>query len=431
MRIERESHTLSNGLRVLLLHRPRLPILSLTLMVRAGVVTEDPTLPGLVHLTTSLFPQGTVRRNAVELAEAVDSLGAGLGVHADYDYLSLGLSSLAGDFDTAIDILAEVVVQPAFAEDELVRKRSDVLALLKRREDDPGYLVRRRFLERLYGVHPYARPLLGTEESIGRSTVGDIRAFYTSQIRPERSVLAVVGQIETARTLDALERAFVAWSPGATPPPSVPDVPTEAAPRFERIQKDGVTQASLRVGGLGISRRHDDYVPAALLNYVVGGSGFGSRLMRTLREEQGLTYGASSGFQARARGGAFIAGCQTSLETMQRALDELLRLIDEVGRDGITEAELDWAKRYFTGSLPLTLQTNDQLAMHLLEMELYDLPDEFWMREIEEMRATSLARVNDVARRYMVAESFLIVALADFGGHSLGDPRQARAGVSS
>ena len=198
------------------------------------------------------------------------------------------------------------------------------------------------------------------------------------------------------------------------------------APRFETLHKKGVTQASLRVGGIGIPRRHEDYVPAAILNYVIGGSGFGSRLMHSLREEQGLTYGASSAFQARALGGAFVAGCQTSLDTMQQALDETFRLLDQVGREGITEAELDWAKRYFTGSLPLTLQTNDQLAMHLLEMELYGLPDEFWMTEIEEMRETQLARVNEVAHRYVRPETFLAVALADLDTHTIQDPRAAQ-----
>ena len=427
MKIDHETHVLPNGLRVILLHRPQLPVVSFTLLVRAGVVTEDPSLPGLVHLTGSLFPQGTEARSAVELAEIVDSLGAGLGVHADYDYLSLGLSSLSRDFEAAAQILAEVVTRPAFAEEELARKRNDTLALLKRREDDPGYRVRRKFSECLYGVHPYARPLLGTEESVGRCTTERIRQFYDSQVRPDRSVLAVVGQIETGRAIRALEEAFASWMPGTEPAPAVPEVADQVQPRFESLHKKGVTQAALRVGGLGIPRRHADYVPAALLNYVIGGSGFGSRLMRALREEQGLTYGASSAFHCRALGGAFVTGCQTSLETMQQALNEMFRLLEDVGRDGVTADELEWAKRYFTGSLPLTLQTNDQLAMHVLEMELYGLPDEFWMAEIEEMRETSLDRVNEVAARYLVPERFLAVALADLDTHGVEDPRASRA----
>lgn len=423
MKIHHETHVLSNGLRVLLLDRPQLPVVSLTLLVRGGVVSEGEAETGLAHLTTALLPQGTLTRSAPELAEDVESLGASLGAHADYDFLTIGLSALSRDAGRGIEILADVVRNPAFRADELERKRNDALASLARRNDDPSYLVRKAYREQVYGMHPYARSVLGTEASVAGFTVDDVRRFYAASVVPGRTTLAVVGDLARSGAMEAVRESFQPWPGLPEPAPETVEVSHAPAGPLRQLQKDGVTQAALRIGGAGFGRSHPDNVPAMLLNYVVGGGGFASRLMKSLREEQGLTYGASSDFQTRALGGTFVCGCTTSLATMNRAAAEMVRVVDEVRDGGVTEEELDSAKRYFTGSLPLTLQTNGQLATHLLEMELYGLEDGFWMKEIEEMRETSLSRVNEVAGAYLDPSRFHVVALADFREHEIEDPR--------
>ncbi len=417
-----DRHRLPNGLTVFLLERRSLPLLSLTMLVPSGVNAETRTEAGLAHLTAALLPQGTATRDAVRLAEDVDALGASLGAHSDYDYSSVGLSCLARDAEAAISILAEVVTTPAFAEHEIERKRRDVLSVLERRKDDLVDRVRTRFGELMFGDHPYANPRLGYPESVAGLSSERVRGFYRTHYRPDEAMLAVVGDFTPSRMLATLTAAFGSWA--AAPALQPTHAPVLRADGFllDRIQKNDVSQATIRVGAPGFRRDAPEYTAAVLLNYVIGGSGFGSRLMKNLREEKGLTYGASSSFHTRKDAGYFIAGLQTGLATMEAALHEVILEVRAMRQNGVTEEELAWAKRYFTGSLPLGFQTNDQLATHVLEQALYDLEPEFWLREIERMSTATLAEVNAVAERYLTVENFTVVVLADFREHPLPEP---------
>lgn len=413
-RVEVVRHTLPNGLDLFLLERRTLPLLSITLLLPQGVNAEGPGQAGLSHLAASLLPQGTRHRDAVRLAEDVDALGASLGVHSDYDYTSVGLSCLARDAAEAISILAEVISEPALEDAEILRKRSDVLALLERRKDDATDRVRTRFAELLFGAHPYHHPRLGYPESVNALTNDTLRDFCRTHYHPRGAMLSVVGDFEPAAMLELLTRGFGPWQGGGAPVQLEPPIFRQPGVLVETIQKDDVAQATLRVGGPGFRRDHPDYAAANLLNYVLGGSGFGSRLMKNLREEKGLTYGAYSSFHTKKLAGAFLAGLQTSLDTMNAAMAELLSEITRMRDHGITQEELEWAKRYFTGSLPLSFQTNDQLANHVLEQALYDLEPEFWLREMERMKEATLEQVNAVATRYLRPETFTVVVLGDF-----------------
>lgn len=412
-------HTLENGLGLLLLERPQLPILSITTLLRAGVISESREEAGLSQLTASLLPRGTAKRDAVRLAEDVDALGASLGVHSDHDFSSVGISCLSRVGTEAVRILAEVVTSPAFDPEEVERRRNDVLSAIRRKNDDLVYLVRSRFQELVFGDHPYRLPLLGYEETVGRITPAEIRGFYERLYRPNNTLIAVAGDFRPAEMIELLEDAFGSWRPAPTPARELPPVPQPSGPHVERLQKDGVSQATLRVGLLGIPRNHPDYVVTTLMNYVLGGSGFGSRLMRSLREERGLTYGVYSSFHTRREHGYFFAGCQTGLDTMNAALagmiEEILRMRDH----GVTAEELERARSYYTGSLPLAFQTNDQLATLVLEQELYGLEPEFWNEEIRRIGAATTAEVSAAARTYLDPSRFTIVALADFTGRQL------------
>lgn len=413
-RIHVERHRLSSGLELLLVPRRELPIVSLTLLVRDGIAAELPGEGGLAHLTAVTFPQGTRTRSALQLSEAVESLGTSLGVHADYDHLSLGLSTLARDFDAALSLLAEVALQPAFALEEVERKRRDVLSHLERRKDDLTDRVRNRLAETLYGEHPYRNPRLGSTETVSVLAPESVFAFYERVFVASRCVLAIVGDIEPARLIDRIETAFGPWPQRAAPAPLPPPPSPRTIRGIETIEKRGVVQATIRAGSLSIARNDPDYAALQLVNYILGGSGLGSRLMRNLREERGLTYGVYSGFSARREAGHFSIGLQTSLESAELALREVLREVDRLLEDGVTDNELRWAERFFTGSLPLSFQTNDQLATYLLEQELFDLEDEFWMRDLERMKALSRADLDAAARRHIHPDQSAVVVLGDF-----------------
>ncbi len=191
------------------------------------------------------------------------------------------------------------------------------------------------------------------------------------------------------------------------------------------IQQD-VTQAYIRMGNIAIERNHPDYCAATVMNYILGGSGFGSRLMRNLREERGLTYGVHSNFWTRRQPGYFFAATQTGIATMNEAIEQMLLEFERFLDSGPTEQELEWAKKFFTGSLPLTLETNDQLAQKLLEQEFFGLEEEFWLRDLERMEAVTAEQVLGFARRHVHPNRFAIVVLADFRKQALEVPAVRR-----
>jgi zinc protease len=414
----RSRRVLPNGLTVLVLERRHLPIVSATLLVPAGVAAEPESDPGVAHFVSQLLPLGTSRRGAIELAEAVDGIGATLSTSCDFDYATVDLTGRAADARVLMETLSEVALGPAFQGEEIERKRSQILGYLEGRKDDHSSFVRERFFEAIYGAHPYHRTKEGTPESVGRMDWEAIVAFHGGRYVPVGSILALVGDIDADTALAWAEERFGTWATTASPKHAIPPMPTPTERAVVTIQQE-VTQATIRMGNIGLPRNHPDHNAAVVMNYILGGSGFGSRLMKNLREERGLTYGVHSNFWPRREPGYFFAATQTKVESMNEAIHEMLAEVERFRDEGVTDEELAWAKKYFTGSLPLTMETNDQIAAKLIEQEFYGLPDEFWLRDLTEMQAVTREQILDVARRSVHPEHFAIVVLADFREHPL------------
>jgi zinc protease len=412
---------LDNGLVVLALERRHLPTFSATLLLPAGVVAEPEGSGGAAFFASQLLPLGTHGHSAVSLAEEIDGLGASLGSGCDYDYATIEAHGLARDAEQLLRLLSEVASQAAFAEEEVERRRSQILALLRRRKDDTNDLVRNRFFELIYGPHPYRRSREGTEESVTNLSREDLLRFYRSHYGPDRTILAMVGDFDAEEAVGWAHAHLSGWAAANPPEDVLPAIPIAADRQVATIQHEA-TQATIRMGNLGFQRNHPDFPASVVMNYILGGAGFGSRLMVNLREEKGLTYGVSSNLWVRKHPGYFFVGTQTRLETMNEAIAEILLEIERFLETGATKEELAWAKRYLGGSLPLTLETNDQLAQKLLEQEFYGLPEEFWLADLDAMLAVDVERVNEVARRTIHPERFAIVVLSDFRGHSLTLP---------
>lgn len=454
--------TLPNGLRVIAVRRDHLPILSATVLLPAGTAMEAPGEAGLSAMTASLLTRGTIRRDAMEIAEAADGIGAGLGVSSDYDYTLAGTGCLSRDAAEALALLAEVLVTPSFPEDAVERRRGEILGLLERRRDDASDLARNRFLERIYGAHPYHHPREGLTSSVAGFTRGDLAAFYGRNYHPEGAVLAIVGDLDPARGFRLAADLFGGWgaveapatdvatgavgrggdslgrspsvppnvvAPGTAPartvqgtgsPPrpfrGIPPVIGDPGATFDRLQKDGLTQAVIRLGCPGIRRAAPDYLAAVVMNYLLGGSGAGSRLYQTLREERGLAYEVFSNVQPRRERGYFFASCHTAVDTADEALGVLRAELIRLCEDGATPVEVALARRFFTGSLPLGLETNDHLATNALAREFYGLDEEFWLRDIERLEAITVAEVNEAARSIIRTDRLTVVVAGDFRG---------------
>ena len=410
---DRIRHRLDNGLLLLVLPRRHLPTFAATLIVPAGTAVEPESLPGIAFFCSQMLPLGTTSRPALKLSEEIEGLGGSLSSGCDYDYASAEVTGLSRNAEPFLDILADVSLRPAFDPEEIERRRTQLLGLLARRKDDYPETVRTRFAQALYRDHPYRRIREGEPEAVARIGRDDLARFHGGRYGPDGSILAVVGDVDPDSMIRSVEERFGAWKGGDPTGEAEPESLGEGGRQVVEIQ-ESVAQAYIRVGNLGIPRNHPDYAAVVLANYLLGGGGFGSRLMTRLREEKGLTYGAYSGFVVRRRSGHFSAVMQTGIETMNEALGEMLDVIARFVEEGGTEEELDRAKRFLTGSLPLTLETNDQIAQRLIEQEFFGLPEEFWLRELEEIRSIDSRRVLETARRHIRPGSFAIVVLADF-----------------
>jgi zinc protease len=404
---------LANGLRVIILERHHLPTASAILLLPAGTASEPAASPGIAFFTSQLLTMGSTRYTATELADEIDGLGAAIGSGCDHDYVSVEVSGLARTAEKLLDVLAEVVLRPGLRAEDVERRRSQILGILERRKDDYDDLVRNRFAEMVFGDHPYHRVREGTSESIQAIGLDEISAHHAARYGPTGAILALVGDLDAEVAYRWVEERFSDWSVDTARLPESAEAPTRIAREAASIQEE-VTQAHIRIGNAAFPRNHPDYAASVVANYILGGAGFGSRLMRSLREEKGLTYGAYSIFRLGKQTGHFSALTHTGLETMNAAIRLMLSVIEGFVAGGVTEDELVWAKKFLTGSLPLTLETNDQIAQKLLEQEFYGLAEEFWIKDLEEIQAIDVDQVGAVARRQIRPESFTIVVLADF-----------------
>ena len=404
--------TLSNGMTVLMAPRGEVPILSFEAMVLAGTMDEPAGKEGLSYFVGELLNRGTESYTAQELATFLDTMGAQLHVAPDYDYSTVSLSLLTKDAEVGLGLLREILSAAAFSPDDVERKRSEVLGQLQQLKDDYVDVVRKDFYDLIYGEHPYHRPLEGTETSVAGLSREDFLDFYSTFYAPNNVLLAVVGQFDPAAMGAQIRGAFEDWPardvPARTPPPM-----PEPRREIKTTHRD-VTQATLRLGHVGLPRDDPDYVTCRLMNFVLGGAGFGSRLMGNLREDLGITYGVYSNFYPRKEPGYFFTSTQVVNDSMNVAVREIFKEIDKIREEGITEDELEWAKRYYTGNLPLQLQSNGQLASLVLQQRFYGLPEEFWLKEIEGMQKVTLEEIREAARKHIHPESFALVVLGNF-----------------
>jgi zinc protease len=362
---------LPNGIVLLVAERPALPIVSVQVAVGAGAALDPAGKAGLANLTALLLTRGSRSRSALEIDRAIEFVGGSLETEGGRDTSTILMSVLRRDLDLGLDLLADVLVRPAFPASELERKREEVGASIRQSEQDPETVAARALRRLAFPGHPYGVPVVGTEESVARITRDDVAAFYEANYRPETTIVAVVGAVTVAETEAALLRRLGAWTvarPGATlPGPAAVRVP----PRTETIQRD-VTQASVFLGLPTVGRFHPDYHALSVASHVLGG-GSSSRLYTRVREERGLAYSVFGDYVPGRLGGLFLVGFQSENARVREALalvrEELVRL----RRERIGDEDLRQAKGYLVGSFPLRMDTNAKVASLLLTVEYFGL----------------------------------------------------------
>ncbi len=417
-RVRRPAHRrrhLDNGLTVLIVEDQRLPAISLTLLVPAGGGADPTGQAGTASLVAGLLDKGSRHRDADSLAVAIDDLGASYSARAGRDSMAISLAGLSEDFMDLLALLGEITLESSFPATEFHLLRQRRLHALTRAMDQAATVADWTFSRGLYGEHPYGPPLSGTAASISALTETVPAAWHEQQFTPAGSCLAIAGAVPAEQALKAAADIFERWQ--GTPPPraSHPD-PAPAERRILLVDRPDSPQAQIRWGHLGISRGDPRHDAAELVNDVLGGGGFSSRLMQTIRSEKGLTYGIHSGFAARLHAGPFRVSTFTPTASVGEVLRDIDDLIGAFRADGPTATELDDARRRLVGGYPLQFETATQVAGQLLEIELYGLPEDTVESYQDRILAVDTKQAADLAHDLLHPEAALAVVVGDLNG---------------
>jgi zinc protease len=406
-----EFRTLPNGLQVIAVSHHEQPVVSVRLIVRAGPAQDPPDKPGIASLAATLLDQGTTTKSAEQVATAIDSIGGVLSTGAGADLTYVNAIVMKDSLAFGLDLVADVVQHPAFAQEEIERQRQQLLSGLRVSYDDPDYLANIVFDRLVFGFHPYGRPQTGTPETLAALTRDDLLAFHRKWFGANNAILAVVGDVTAQEAFAGVERAFGSWgrAPADAAPPVEPPPPTR---RLVIIDKPGAVQTEIRVGNVAIPRRNADFTALDLAVKVLGGEG-ANRLHRVLRSERGLTYGASADLTALQQSGEIEAETDTrsatTAETLRLLVDEIWRLT----RDPVGDRELDGAQEYATGSFPLTIETPSQISLQILNAVFYGLDLNQLQTHRERVNAVSVEDIQRVARAYLHPDRLSIVLVGD------------------
>jgi zinc protease len=410
-----ERHRLSNGLEVLLVHHSELPVVNMNLIIKSGAASDPENLPGAASLTADMLDEGTKTRNALDISNALAGIGARLSVGAGWDSTNADLLTLTRHLDRALEVYADVILNPAFPEIDLKRLRNSRLAALQQQRDNADAIAGVVYSSILYGnKHPYGRPLSGNEASLGALAGADVRRFYDTYYRPNNAALIVAGDVTAATLLPKLERAFATWKPGNVPAANVSMRP----PERERagiylVDKPGAAQSVIQIGQVGVARSSPDYFPLLVLNSMLGGQ-FVSRINLNLRENKGYTYGARTNFDYRLGAGPFAASGGVFTNVTKEAIGEFLKELRGIrGEIPVTASELEYAKQGILRGFPRGFETPDQIAGRLGSIALYNLPADYFSTYSARVRAVTLADITRVANRYLTPERMAILVVGD------------------
>jgi zinc protease len=389
------------------------PLVSAKVVVEGGAACEPATRGGIARLTADSLQAGTDTHDEEALAWELESLGVQLETATSWDAAAAGITVPADRLEPAMALLSEIVRRAAFPEGPVSRIRDEQLADILQRSKEPRALAAdaaARFI--FHPDVPFSRPLIGRAESVRDVDPDELRAFHRACYRAGSAAVIVTGAVDHERARAVVEEHFGDWRGEPATTPEFDVRPRVDETRVFLVHRPGSVQSEIRLGHVGVHRHHPDYFPLTVMNTILGGS-FTSRLNMNLRERQGFTYGARSSFAFRRRPGPFTVDVAVASDVTARAIEEALREIRQLREEGPTADELDSARDYLRGVMPLKLQTTTQLASRLAELFVFDLPDDYFDSYRDRIAAVTREDVLRVARETIRPDRLAVVVVGD------------------
>ena len=407
---------LDNGLEIMVVEQPGLPIVAFGIMLPAGATTDPEKLPGLSYVTAQMLAEGTSTRSSQEIAFAFDFIGTRLSTDVRREYTLLATETLSKHWPTALDLVADLIMNPTFPEHELERVRREQLTDIRRGKDDPTVVADQVMPGLVFDQDTgYAHPIQGTEAALGSLTRDDVVSRFKGAYGPVGATLIVAGDVSLADVVRQAQNALGDWLTQAQTGLGR-DVPQDGrvnAATIYLVDKPGAAQSVIRAMHTTIPRHHPDYFGLLLLNYVFGGQ-FAARLNQNLRQDKGYSYGYHSIVQWYLGPSVLYAGGSVQTEVTKESVTETLREFNDVHRDRpISQIELDGAKAGILQSYPASFERPSQLINHLLQLVLYDLPGDYFQTVKPNIEAVTLEEVQRIGAELVQPGQLGVLVVGD------------------
>lgn len=408
-----QEFTLSKGVQVVLLKNDKLPTFTMQMVILSGGMTDAANAIGTAQFTSSLLREGTRTRSSKQLAEQIDSFGGTLGANSGLSTITstVTASGLIENFDTILELFADIILNPTFPAEEFDKLKSRTAANLRGQRSNPGFLANEKFSSVIYGDHPAARASLKPQD-LERMSPAALQKFHSTYYRPNNALLTIAGSVNAAEVTAKLEKAFASWQRADVPATRVPKTGVANASRIYLIHRPGSVQTTIRAGNQSLERTDPDYPAVQVMNLILGGGG-SARLFLNLREDKGYTYGAYSNVSSFKYRGTFQATTDVRTEVTDGSMKELLFELKRIRDEQVSVTDLENAKRQIIGGFALQLESPQSIIGNVVTQKLYNLPADYFDNYPQMIAAVTAADVQRVARKYIDLDHLQIITVGD------------------
>ena len=400
-----------NGIKGALIRRDDIESITVSILLKTGNSFDEPLKSGVSSLTSILLNKGTKGLSAMDIADEFDSMGTSFLSTSGKDATFINLWTLKENFKKSMNLLKKIILEPVFPVEELEREKEKALSSLYQKLDSPADLSSYVFEKNIYENHPYGN--LPTPESISNIQRDDIISFYNNFYNRENLFIVFAGNINIKDVKEGLTD-FDNLNNIKIDNPHIPEVRELKKDRVILFNKPDAMQSQIRYGFTSIKRDINNYESLKVANYILGGGGFSSRLLLKVRSESGLTYSISSSINANLYGGNFVISSFSKHDTTIQALKLSEKVLKDFIKEGITDKELADAISYYTGNIPLSLETPADIAHKVLYSELYSLGKDYIKKEIENIKRVKKGDIKNISNRYLNREKKLITIVGNY-----------------
>jgi zinc protease len=416
--VQIERDTLDNGLVILTVEAHKIPVVEMRAYVRAGSVFDPPGREGLANLVGQSLIRGTEQLTYSELVQSIESVGGEFRPFVSADYAGLRGKVLSKDMGRLVKILSDCLRFPLFDSLELYRLKRETVSLINAQSDDPFEVSEKGFRRLLYDGHPLGHFPEGFDSTVATISASDVRDFYATHYHPNNTFLVFVGDFIRDSLLAVLENSFGSWERREVPRVRFAEPRSIDRPRARIIPMD-ISQAYILLGDFGPQYGADDWNATRVMNYILGGAGLTSHISETIREQKGLAYIAYSSFRRFMNGGYWAAEVQTKKEMVDQVVTALVSEIVQI-QDTIYADEMERARKFYTGYLPLAYDTYSEMAGIVAQIEIEDLGLDYLSNFEEYIRALTVGDLLSAARKYLHPDRFYLLIVGNVTPEDVG-----------